>query len=112
MKAQRKRATCYQRLADGLSTLLCRESSRHFFSFFPRSSSVAHFVAFEVRSIDTLGLLRPLTRSRPWAMVTVGRMEMVIYVTPQLGRVVTPRPAPRKTPHTNHSGPYPVGAQA
>jgi hypothetical protein len=54
------------------------------------ATPVPHFVAFEVRAIDTLCLFRFLTGLRHGALVAVGWVEMVIYVAPEIGRAMKP----------------------
>ena len=54
------------------------------------TTSIALFVSFEVRAIDTLCLFRFFTGFWHWALVAVGGMEMVIYMAPEVGRAMKP----------------------
>ena len=54
--------------------------------------SVAHFVSFEVVDlIETLSRLGLIATGRPWAVIAVLRMEMVIYGAVEACRAVKPR---------------------
>ena len=56
------------------------------------TASIAHFVAFEVLNlIETLSRFSFLATSRLGAVISMLRMETVIYVAVEAGRAVKPR---------------------
>lgn len=59
-----------------------------FFGYVP--TPIPHLVSFEVLAIDTPCLFRSFTRFGHRALVAMGWMEMVIYVTPKVGRPMKP----------------------
>jgi len=64
------------------------------------ATTVAHFVALEVGSIDMPCGIRFLATLRQWTLVAVFRMEMVIHVTPEFGGTMKPRADTDEDPAT------------
>ena len=59
-------------------------------AFYNVAVAVPHFVAMEVRGIDTPSLFRLFAELRYGALIAVGRMEMVVHVAMEVFRSVEP----------------------
>ena len=59
-------------------------------AFYNAAVAVPHFVAMEVRGIDTPSLFRLFAELRYGALIAVGRMEMVVHVAMEVFRSVEP----------------------
>jgi hypothetical protein len=56
------------------------------------AASIALFVSFEVRTIDTLCLFRLLATAWIWTLIAMVRIVMCIYFAPEVIRTMKPRP--------------------